>query len=202
MHMTETTNKSNRRPFFVVLGLFFAPLLVAFVVYYGSGWRPSGTTNKGQLISPAVSLPEVTLNMTDGKPTNADFLRSAWTMLYVGDGICNNTCRTALATTRVARQLLGKDLTRTKRVFLYSGECCTQSLRDAEQDLTSAKVDVADGQKLLAQFPLIDGQSALQGERIYLVDPLGNLMMSYAATVDARDIYKDMKKLLELSHIG
>jgi hypothetical protein len=36
--------------------LFFAPLLLAFLIYYGSGWRPTGHTNHGELILPARSL--------------------------------------------------------------------------------------------------------------------------------------------------
>jgi hypothetical protein len=200
--MTETKRRPNRRPFFIVLGLFVAPLLVAFIVYYGSGWRPTGTTNKGELITPAIPLPQVALPTADGKTTGDKFLRSVWTLVYISDGACDTACRTAMNTMRVTRQMLGKDLTRTGRVFLYTGECCAPSLRDAEPDLLSAKVDAASGATLLQQFPTINGQPALQAQRIYIVDPLGNLMMSYVSDVDPRDIYKDMKKLLGLSHIG
>jgi hypothetical protein len=38
--------------------------------------------------------------------------------------------------------------------------------------------------------------------RIFIVDPLGNLLMSYAATAPDKALLTDMKKLLRLSHIG
>jgi len=38
--------------------------------------------------------------------------------------------------------------------------------------------------------------------RIYLIDPLGNLMMSYSPRSEPKGILSDMKKLLKLSHIG
>jgi hypothetical protein len=35
-----------------------------------------------------------------------------------------------------------------------------------------------------------------------LIDPLGNLMMSYAAGAKAKGMLEDMKRLLRLSSIG
>ena len=38
--------------------------------------------------------------------------------------------------------------------------------------------------------------------RLYLVDPLGNLMMSYERGAPVKGLLDDLKKLLNLSHIG
>jgi hypothetical protein len=38
--------------------------------------------------------------------------------------------------------------------------------------------------------------------RIFIVDPLGNLMMSYSRAIEPKGLLQDMKKLLKLSHIG
>lgn len=196
-------HKSNRKPFFIVLGLFVAPLLLAFAVYYGSSWRPTGTTNKGDLITPAIPLPEVTLNKVDGTPTDASFLRNTWNLVYVDNGACDEVCRSALITMRDTRLLLGKDITRVSRVFLYSGACCDAGYFSAEQPgLVSVNIDSDAGKSLLAQFPLRNGVGVMDGKRVYIVDPLGNLMMSYAPGTDPRFIYQDLKKLLNLSHIG
>jgi cytochrome oxidase Cu insertion factor (SCO1/SenC/PrrC family) len=193
----------NRKPFFVVLGLFAAPLLLAFAVYYGTGWRPTGTTNKGDLITPAVPLPAVTLTTAQGAATDASFLRDTWTLVYVGPGACDEGCRTALASMRDARLLLGKEINRVSRVFLYSGSCCDAAYFDTQQQgLISTSVDSDAGKSLLALFPSIEGGQPLDARRIYMVDPLGNLMMSYAPGTDPRSIYQDIKKLLKLSHIG
>jgi hypothetical protein len=37
---------------------------------------------------------------------------------------------------------------------------------------------------------------------VYLVDPLGNLMMSYALDARPKGMLEDLKKLLRLSHVG
>ncbi|MGC3981196.1 MAG: hypothetical protein QM808_08060 [Steroidobacteraceae bacterium] len=192
----------NRKPFFMVLGLFFAPLLLAFAVYYGSSWRPTGTTNKGELITPAIPLPEVALTKADGSATDATFLRGNWTLVYVDAGDCTQDCRTALATAQNAHQLLGKDATRVARVFLYTGACCDAALSTEQPDLLSASVDSANGKAILDLFPLFNGLKVTDSKHVYIVDPLGNLMMSYAPGSNPRSIYQDLKKLLDLSHIG
>lgn len=200
--MTSAPPKSSRRTIVLVLFLFAAPLLIAFAVYYGSDWRPSGATNKGELINPAIPLPSVALTGVDTKPVSADFLHKVWTLVYVGDGACDDACRKALANMHLVRQLLGKDMGRTASALLFTGTCCDAALLTVEPALQSARVDDAAGKTLLAAFPAINAQSPLAGKRIYLVDPLGNLMMSYKPGTDPRDIYLDLKKLLELSHIG
>jgi hypothetical protein len=43
---------------------------------------------------------------------------------------------------------------------------------------------------------------AVEAPRIYLIDPLGNLMMSYAADAKPKGMLEDLKRLLRLSSIG
>ena len=44
--------------------------------------------------------------------------------------------------------------------------------------------------------------ASLTGRVGYLIDPLGNLMMSYAPDANAKCMLEDMKRLLGLSHVG
>ena len=61
----DNQRRRGRRQLIFLASLFFVPLLVAFWLYYGgSGWRPAGGTNKGDLINPAVPLPAVALAKT------------------------------------------------------------------------------------------------------------------------------------------
>ena len=64
-------------------------------------------------------------------------------------------------------------------------------------------------QKAMARQSVLDaaiwGAELAQGDgpgRIYLVDPLGNLMLSYSAASPDKALLTDVKKLLRLSHIG
>ena len=51
--------------------------------------------------------------------------------------------------------------------------------------------------ELLAQFPQDN-----QANMIFIVDPLGNLMMRFDARQEPKGLLSDLQKLLKLSHIG
>ncbi len=55
---------------------------------------------------------------------------------------------------------------------------------------------------LIDAFPAYNGVAPQRAQRTYIVDPLGNLMMSYAPGSASKGMLEDMKKLLKLSHIG
>ncbi len=118
----STAVRRGRRQLVALAALFFVPLAIAFWLYYGpTDWRPDGGSNKGELIDPARPLPEVSLPKADGSPAGTGFLRGKWTMLYVGDGTCDERCRKALYLTRQSRIALNKDMDRIQRVLLATG---------------------------------------------------------------------------------
>jgi hypothetical protein len=195
--------RRGRRQLVLLAALFFVPLAVAFWMYYGpTGWRPSGDASKGDLIDPARPLAALALTTADGTQTKPDFLRGKWSLVYVGDGLCDDRCRQALYLTRQSRIALNKDMDRVQRVFLVTGRCCDRGfLAQEHPDLVVARVDDDTSAALLEPFPTY-GVPLADAGRIFIVDPLGNLLMSYAPTAPDKALLTDMKKLLRLSHIG
>jgi cytochrome oxidase Cu insertion factor (SCO1/SenC/PrrC family) len=203
--IADTQRRRGRRQLILLASLFFVPLLVAFWLYYGgSGWRPAGGTNQGDLVNPAVPLPAVALVKADGTRTPADFLQGKWTIAYLGDGACDERCRKALYLSRQTRIALNKDVDRVQRVFLATGSRVdTQFVATEHVDLLVAILgDDADSKALLATFPAFDGVAPAAAGRLYLIDPLGNLVLSYSAAAPDKALLADVKKLLRLSHIG
>jgi cytochrome oxidase Cu insertion factor (SCO1/SenC/PrrC family) len=196
--------RRGRRQFLVLAALFFVPLALAFWLYYGAGgWRPGGGTNQGDLLDPARPLPQVDLAIAGGSPVDGDFLRGKWTAIYVGDGSCDNRCRQALYLTRQSRLALNNDSGRVRRVFLVTGSCCDDDFLEREHpDLVVVLLGGPQGAKLLEQFPAYADGPVGRAGRIYLVDPLGNLLMSYSAAAPDKALLTDLRKLLRLSHIG
>jgi cytochrome oxidase Cu insertion factor (SCO1/SenC/PrrC family) len=196
--------RRGRRLLLLLAALFFVPLALAFWMYYGpSGWRPSGDTSQGDLLEPARPLAAMALPTAGGTATEPDFLRGKWTMLYVGDGLCDDRCRKALYLTRQSRIALNKDMDRVQRVFLVTQRCCDRGFLAAEHpDLLVVRVDDPAAAALLEPFPAYDGVPVAAAGRIYLVDPLGNLLLSYAPSAPDKALLADLKKLLRLSHIG
>ena len=187
----------GRRQMLIIAAVFILPVFVAFTLYYGKLWRPAGSSSKGELIDPARPLEIAGLRRPDGTPANEAVFRDKWTLLYIGDGACDAGCRTALVFARQSRLALNNDMTRVQRVFLATANCCASEYFSREQaGLIALDASSPDAQKLLAQFP---GDRA---KSLYIVDPLGNLMMRHDASQTTENLLSDLKKLLKLSHIG
>jgi hypothetical protein len=196
---------ADRRQRRVLVGLalmFFAPLGLAFFLYYSHGpWRPGGRVNAGTLIEPARPLPALVLPLLGSGDTNPNFLRSKWTLLYVESGRCAESCRRRLYDTRQVRLALDRDMDRVQRVLIADSGCCdAEFLREQHPDLIAVRAGAA-------AAPLLDllprgGGSGAPAPSVYLVDPLGNLMMFYPADSKSKGILEDMKRLLRLSSIG
>ena len=188
--------------------MFFAPLGIAFYLYYGHGtWHPAGRVNAGDLIEPPRPMPSVALPLQSSGETAPDFLRRKWTLLYVERGSCAERCRSALYETRQVRLALDRDMDRVQRVFIADGDCCDfQTLRAQHPDLLAIRLSPA-AAPLLALLPLRNaggggGEGRANAQRIYVIDPLGNVMMSYPPDAKPKGMLEDMKRLLRLSHIG
>lgn len=178
--------KHNRRMLLGLLLLFAAPLGIAFWLYYGSSWRPASHTNHGQLIAPVVPVPGARFT---GK----------WSLVVVGAGEagCDATCRNALVYARQTWLSLGKLSPRVQRVLLAGEGCCdTRYLEREQAGLLTVPPSATGGVSLRQVFP------APQAHTLFIVDPLGNLMMRYDVREDPSGLREDLKKLLELSHIG
>ncbi len=196
-------DRRQRRLLIVLALMFFAPLGLAFYLYYGHGsWHPGGHVNAGDLIQPARPLPSLSLPLWGSGTTAPNFLKRKWTFLYVAAGPCAEACRTRLYDTRQVRLALDRDMDRVQRVFVADPECCdARWLHEQHPDLMTLQAGAA-VTPLLALLPGRDGATFAAAPRVYLIDPLGNLMMSYAADAKAKGMLEDMKRLLRLSSIG
>jgi hypothetical protein len=193
----EDSRSRGRRSLLLLAALFLLPVAVAFTLYYGKLWRPAGSASHGELISPPRPLNVAGLRNPDGTPVAGDVLQGKWTLLYIGDGACDDACRQSLVFGRQSRLALNNEMTRVQRVFLATGNCCATDYFAAEHPgLIALDASEAKAQALLLQFPEARANS------LFIVDPLGNLMMRHDANVATKGLLSDLKKLLKLSHIG
>lgn len=180
-----TANGRGVRTVLGLAALFFVPLFAAFALYYGGGWRPARSTNHGVLLAQPVKI-------------TASWPAEKWTLVQVGTGACGETCRTALHYTRQTRLSLAKEIDRVQRVFIAPADCCDRRFLEQEHPgLIHIDSASAEGSALLAALP-----EGTPDRTIYLVDPLGNLIMIFDSRDNPKGLLTDLKKLLALSHIG
>jgi cytochrome oxidase Cu insertion factor (SCO1/SenC/PrrC family) len=193
-----TMRKRNLRTVGLLAAIFFLPLIVSFYMYYGSGWRPAGSTAHGELYQPARPLPPAELRDSKGQVGPVNVFSEKWALVYIGGGACDDVCKNSLYFMRQTRLSLNNEMTRVNRVFLATSDCCDNEFLDREHPgLLTLDASGPEGADLVAAFPETDRERSL-----YIVDPLGNLVMRYDTRDTPKGLLDDLKKLLKLSHIG
>jgi hypothetical protein len=188
----------NLRMLAALAGLFLLPLAVAFWMYYGTDWRPARTVNHGELITPVRSLPATGLPAVIPDSAPAQLFHRKWSLVYVGDGRCGDACRQALYVMRQTRLSLNSEMDRVDRVFLATSQCCAREfLAHEHPGLLVLDATGTSANSLLGVFPANEREQSL-----FVIDPLGNLMMRYDVRQNPKGLLQDLKKLLSLSHIG
>jgi hypothetical protein len=193
----EDSRRRGRRVLLLIAAIFLVPVVLAFALYYGNVWRPSGSSSKGELIVPARPLDAAGLRGADGAAAGGDLLQGKWSVVYVGDGACDADCRATLVYARQSRLALNNEMTRVQIVMLATANCCEASIGQHVPGIRVVDASSPDAAPLIAQFP-----ADRRAQTLYIVDPLGNLMMRHEAAQTSKDLLTDLKKLLKLSHIG
>jgi len=191
----------------VLMGLIFlAPTFVAWVMHHSSdeGWKPEGTTNRGNLVHPARPL-KMPADMVNDGVSLQDYLQGTWTLLYIDGTDCGEACRGNLYKMRQVRVAQNENMKRVQTLFLLNAESIPDEmagfLAKEHKDMAVALPSAVQAAEIEPQFQ-IDETPVRQARRIYIVDPLGNLMMYYEPDADARGMLRDLQKLLKYSKIG
>lgn len=199
---TPSALRRSRLQLVLLALVFFGPVGLSFWLYYGAHYRTAKSVAHGELLQPARPTPEAILATPAGTPTAPRFLRGKWSLVLLAGESCTEACRKDLAEMRNIRLAMDRERDRVQRVLLGLPPCCaaTELADTAGSDLVVAWVDSLAGRRLLAPFPG-EGPAERAG-RIYVIDPLGNLVISYPAGAERKGLIKDLEKLLRLSHIG
>ena len=195
--MSLSTANAAQRSFRINLILIFAvfavPLIAAYLCYFV--WPPQSRLNYGELIEPK-ALPDAPLRDADGNDFPISKLRGKWIMLSVDSTTCDEACNQKLYLMRQIRISMTKEMNRIERVMLLKGDGKLPSEITAKYPgmhvLSGA--DAA----LLATL----SQEKNLTDYIFLIDPVGQVMMRYAKDPDAVGIRRDLSRLLSVSQVG
>ena len=171
-----------------------APVIASYVTFYFL--KPEGRVNYGTLIEPARLLPDVTLATLDGRPYKLSGLRGKWVLLTLDGGACAAACPDKLFKMRQLRTMQGKERERIERAWLITDDekLSTMLIREHDDMKFLRGADAA----LMREFP----NDGAPSDHIYLVDPLGHLILRYPRDANPARISRDIGRLLKYSRIG
>lgn len=186
----------GRRMMFILMLVCAAPVIASYFTYYVI--RPTGQPDYGTLINPQRPIPDVTATTLDGRSVPLRSLENHWLLLSVAGGACNADCVQRLYLQHQLRATLGKDRYRMDWVWLVDDDVPVPAkLLPALKDAVVLRVPAA----TLAQWlPPAPGHALT--EHLYVVDPMGHLMMRFPANLDVVGATKakaDMVQLLRAS---
>lgn len=191
-----------------------APVIASYYTYYVV--RPEGRTNYGTLITPLRDVGTLGTPMAPAADARGDAaaataqppgpagseglasLQGRWIMLVVAPGACDAGCRQRLYEIRQVRLTTGKDRDRVERAWIVSDDAAPDpALLAQHEGLVLMRSDAATLARLLPADP-----GTTVSDHIYIVDPLGNLMMRFPKDADPNRMKKDLAKLLRASRVG
>ena len=179
--------------------VFFITPIIAVIAMYKLDWRPRGDSI-GELTVPAKLLTmNYALISSDGIVVKPDLWKEKWSLVYIADD-CAQKCQTKLHNIRQLHISLYKEIPRMQRVLITTSQNVAR-IRQDYPDMLVINQPVTEISALSDQFN-VKNESSMTADRIYLVDPLGHFMMSYAPDKDPAQIRKDVIRLMKYSWAG
>ena len=155
-----------------------APFVLGWLAYEFR-WFSGQASNYGELLKP--------------RPIGGALapLRGKWVLVTADAAACSAACERKLYIVRQVRKAQGKDMERIERLWLLTDGGKPRA--ELVSALDGGHIAAPDAALLKALPTLVD---------IYLVDPLGNLMMRFPAEPDPQKMIKDLQRLLKYSSFG
>lgn len=178
--------------------VFLLPFVGGWLAFYVFDYRPV-SQNYGDLVQPArpMSFPE--LSAEDGRVLKSEFWKK-WSFVVLSTADCQELCQNNLYYLRQMRVALGRDMDRVQNVLILKQAVnneLSQFLVEYPKMTVISKVQ----QSFFNAFDLPDIKAG-GSPVLYLIDPDGNLMMTYSAVNEPSSILSDMRRLLRISQIG
>lgn len=193
-----TNNKKSQRTLLVLFAIFVVPLLAAAIMFTMRGqWSLTKPISHGHLIHPAQPVHQFEFLSLENIAHTKEFLQDKWTFVLYVPTSCNLECEAALFKLRQSIRATGKDVNRLQYLLLSESSTAPEVSKEVQQRHPKLLI----GQLINWQTD-IEKQESLETGFVYLIDPLGNLMMRYDSSATSKGLLKDLKKLLRVSKIG
>jgi len=196
-----TKQKSNTTVWLILLS-FAAPVALSYFIFFFVD--VSSFTNKGEILDPIVHIGEFSLKDETGKKIPVEKLTYKWRLISFLDKNCNKACVKRLYDSRQVHTSLGKNRHRVDRMFIHL-EPASEDLKKLIKTEHKSSIQVYGDDTLISNVlrsSVKDKNAQLHDNVIYIMDPMGNVMMRFTQDQPDKDFLHDLRKLLKASQIG
>ncbi len=186
-HEPAPGSAPGRTQLILIIAVALLSLGGAYALFYaarsGGTW---GTVNQGAFVDPPVTVEELAVRADTGTSFATG---GTWWLWVVPKGPCDDTCLQALHQLRQVHVLLNRDASRVRRALVGRAD-------DGGAD---------DHAGLAREYPklaFLSGNLETLRRGIYVVDPIGNLVLQYPLEDAGKPVLDDLQRLLKVSQIG
>lgn len=200
MHDSEKPAAPKQKPrgqlkLLAIFAIVLGPMVVAGVMAKLGVGIPEGQTNRSDLIEPAIAAQDWHLNvepMGYGAP---------WRLVVTATDDCNDTCLELLHEARQINVALGREAGRVEHLLALdtpvSGELRARLERDYPR-MQQRTLDADAYHRSLTAHPA----EWREGAQLWLIDPLGRVVLHQAPDEPGKQLLDDLKHLLKVSKVG
>jgi len=191
----------NRNPYtlWFVVASFLAPVVLAYALFFFGD--VSSFSNKGELLDPVIDIDSLQLTDAEGqRMQRTDITSHKWQMIYFAGSACDEACNKTLYDMRQINKAVGKNAFRLRVLLVHMAPADASFLKLINSEYPAARHAYSDRPTIASALNAV--RPRLDANEIYLMDPLGNIMMRFTRNQPPQDIIHDLNKLFKVSQIG
>ncbi|WP_092135770.1 cytochrome C oxidase subunit I [Cupriavidus sp. YR651] len=197
----DARTRRGRLQMLMLLLVCASPVIFSYFTFYVI--KPTGgSTNYGTLIDPQRPMPAVQVANERAESVPLAAFRGKWLMVMTDPSACDEACAKKLFTMRQIRAGQGEGRERIVPVWLISDNgAVDERLSTAYNEPYAGVRFLRMDREAIRQWLPAESGARIE-DTVFLVDPLGNLMMRWPKEPDPKQMSSDLKKLLKYSRIG
>ena len=192
----DQSKPRSMKTFYLLILVFILPFTMAVLLHF-IDLKPTGKSY-GNLMQPPKSLQIPMLKNLQGKAFKPEQWNKIWNVVTVDTTGCTEDCAARVHMLKQVHTSMNKDMDRVQRVLLVPVDINSEAYSEIQKtypDLIILAGSDVETTKFAAEFDASKGN-------VFLIDPLGNLMMSYPDKFDPKGLRSDLTRLLKNSWAG
>lgn len=212
--MASASKTSSRTRLLLVAALFLTPFIIAAALRF-TGWQPPQTKNFGHLYQPPVSMEQWSVTHADGKPVAWVNEQRTWRLISTAPAHCDQACIKHLDALSRVHDSLGRHGKLLKKHWLINDANKQAALTQGMPEALTKELTVLVGHDALSKHqpktsPKKTDDQPTDGDHteevpsafvlsypVYVIDPHGYLVLYYAAGQSARQLKKDLSRVVK-----